>query len=88
MPPITNALPDLDRNLAFFPAETVEPKALTVAQINDYNESGYISPVDIFSASEAAANREEFDFLDYRCTGGRPQRLLRPFLPPLQKGSA
>ena len=63
MPPITNALPDLDRTLAFFPAETVEPKALTVAQINDYNESGYISPVDIFSASEAAANREEFDFL-------------------------
>ena len=44
MPPITNALPDLDRTLAFFPAETVEPKALTVAQINDYNESGYISP--------------------------------------------
>jgi hypothetical protein len=63
MPPITNALPDLDRTLAFFPAEARNPKALTSAQIKEYNESGYISPIDIFTAKEAAANREEFDFL-------------------------
>jgi non-heme Fe2+,alpha-ketoglutarate-dependent halogenase len=63
MPPITNALPDIDRTLAFFRTENSNPRALTAVQIRDYNDNGYVSPIDIFSPSEAAANREEFDFL-------------------------
>lgn len=63
MPPITNALPDLDRTLAFFPIENPHPKTFTETQVREYNRTGYLSPINIFTPEEVAANRAEFDVL-------------------------
>ena len=64
--PITDALPDMQREIAFFPCANSRPKKLTVEQIQQYNERGYISPLDVFTPEEAAANRSYFDALMQR----------------------
>lgn len=63
MPPITNALPDLDRTLDFFPIHNPNPKKLTAEQILHYNQNGYIFPLDVFTPEETRANRAYFDDL-------------------------
>ena len=63
MSPIDNALPDLDRVLDFVPIRKDAPSLLTPAQIVQFNEEGYIFPLDVFDESEAAANRAYFDDL-------------------------
>ncbi|MDA1191112.1 MAG: phytanoyl-CoA dioxygenase family protein [Candidatus Poribacteria bacterium] len=61
--PITNAMPELERALSFHPVRNPSPKSLTPEQIAYFNEKGYLSPLDVFTASEAAANRAYFDDL-------------------------
>lgn len=39
------------------------PAVLTSGQIDKYNQDGFISPLDVFSASEAETNRQYFDSL-------------------------
>ena len=68
MPEINNALPDLARDLDFVAVENDHPRTLTPAQVGQYNESGFICPLDLFSADEARANREFFDGLMERLT--------------------
>ena len=63
MSPIDNALLDLDRVLEFAPIRKDDPSVLTAAQIDQYNEEGYIFPLDVFDESEAAVNRAYFDDL-------------------------
>ncbi|MBM3214840.1 phytanoyl-CoA dioxygenase family protein [Candidatus Poribacteria bacterium] len=63
MTPIQNAMPDLDRDLRFRPAAVETPERLTREQVDCYNERGYVSPIDVFSESEALANRAYFDDL-------------------------
>ena len=58
---ITNAMPDLERDLRFYPAETESPSALTSEQIQHFNQKGYLFPLDAFTAEEAQANRVYFD---------------------------
>jgi non-haem Fe2+, alpha-ketoglutarate-dependent halogenase len=60
---ITNALPDMERDLRFFPIDNKNPKTLTKTQIDQYNEKGYIFPIDLFSDAEVIANRSYFDKL-------------------------
>lgn len=60
---VLDALPDMTRELKFFPSETKNPQKLTPSQIADYNEKGYIFPLDLFSPGEAVANREYFEKL-------------------------
>lgn len=60
---ILNALPDMARDLKFFPSQTTEPKRLTKAQLADFNEKGYIFPVDLFTPEETTANRAYFEKL-------------------------
>ena len=59
--PITDALPDMKRELRFFPAENEHPKTLTATQIDYFNAKGFLSPLDVFSPEEAVANRVYFD---------------------------
>ena len=47
--PITDAMPELNRTLQFFPVENENPLTLTSAQIEHFNEKGFISPLDVFS---------------------------------------
>ena len=40
--PITDALPEMQRELAFFPCINGSPKKLTAEQIQQYNEQGLL----------------------------------------------
>ncbi|NKB69840.1 MAG: phytanoyl-CoA dioxygenase family protein [Candidatus Latescibacteria bacterium] len=60
---LTDALPDMERELRFYPAANTAPKVLSAEQIKHFNERGFIFPVDVFTPTEAAANRRYFDDL-------------------------
>lgn len=60
---IADAYPELDRVKEFFPLGVENPRTLTQAQIDHYNEKGYIFPLDVFNADEIAAHRAYFDEL-------------------------
>lgn len=59
--PIMDALPDMKRELKFFPVENENPQKLTAEQIRQFNEKGYIFPLDVFTEKEVRANRAYFD---------------------------
>ena len=61
--PITDAMPELKRNIQFFAVENDQPKSLTPQQIQQFNQKGYIFPLDVFSETEIAAHRAYFDQL-------------------------
>lgn len=52
-----------ERDLSFLPVSNPAPRRLTKAQIEAYNETGYIMPLDAFAPAEAARNRAYFDDL-------------------------
>tara|TARA_Y100000588_G_scaffold22702_1_gene22895 strand:+ start:4078 stop:4935 length:858 start_codon:yes stop_codon:yes gene_type:complete len=60
---LTDALPEMNRELRFYPAKNELPRVLTPAQIDHYNEEGYLFPLDLMSSSEVVANRAYFDRL-------------------------
>jgi len=43
------------------------PKHLTDAQISDYRECGFLSPVDVMSESEAAGILAELEEIELSC---------------------
>ena len=59
----SNAYPELERDLRFFPLGVDQPAHLTSKQVEQYNEKGYVFPVDIFSQSEIESIRSYFDEL-------------------------
>lgn len=59
----SDAFPELERDLRFFPLGVEEPRHLSGEQVRQYNERGYVFPIDIFSASEIEAIRAYFDEL-------------------------
>ena len=59
----SNAYPELERDLRFFPLGVDQPAHLTSSQVEQYNEKGYVFPVDIFSQSEIESIRSYFDEL-------------------------
>lgn len=59
----SDAFPELERDLRFFPLGVEEPRHLSGEQVRQYNERGYVFPIDIFSASEIEAIRSYFDEL-------------------------
>jgi hypothetical protein len=52
-----------ERDLSFKPAVNASPRRLTQPQIQFYNESGYIKPLDACAPPEAVKNRAYFDDL-------------------------
>ena len=48
----TDAFPELDRVKKFFPLGVENTQLLTKAQIDQYNDQGYLFPFDIFSADK------------------------------------
>ncbi|NKB71424.1 MAG: phytanoyl-CoA dioxygenase family protein [Candidatus Latescibacteria bacterium] len=63
MPATSNAFPELKRDLRFYPVDNPQPRKLSPAQIRQYNERGYIFPLDVFSKGEADGQRAFFDDL-------------------------
>ena len=51
----------MKRELKFFPVENENPQKLTTEQICQFNEKGYIFPLDVFTGEEVMANRAYFD---------------------------
>ena len=60
---LTDAMPEVDRELQFYPVYHDRPRRLTPAQLRQYDERGYIFPLDVFTPAEAEANRAYFDEL-------------------------
>lgn len=60
---VLDAIPEMQRELKFFPAQTMHPRKLTPEQIRFFNEKGYIFPINLFSEEEADANRRYFNKL-------------------------
>ena len=52
-----------ERDLSFIPVVNASPRRLTQAQIQSYNQSGYVMPLDAYTPAEAAKNRAYFDDL-------------------------
>lgn len=61
--PITDAMPEVDRELRFHPVHHDRPRCLTPAQLRQFDKLGYIFPLHVFTPAEAAANRAYFDDL-------------------------
>lgn len=59
----TNAYPELERDLSFYPLGVKEPNVLTREQIDQYNRDGYLAPLTIFSSKEMTNVRHYFDDL-------------------------
>jgi hypothetical protein len=61
--PTNEELAAMERDLHFYPVENPRPQHLTVEQIESYNRSGYVSPLDVYSADEISSIRKYFDEL-------------------------
>jgi non-haem Fe2+, alpha-ketoglutarate-dependent halogenase len=61
--PGTNELADLPRDLRFQPRTNPAPKLLTPAQVDRFNQEGYLMPFRIFEPAEIAEIRRYFDRL-------------------------
>lgn len=61
--PTDEELAAIGRDLRFHPSTTTSPQALSLEQIRDYNEFGYIAPLEVFSTREISAIRVYFDDL-------------------------
>ena len=59
----TDAYPELARVRQFFPLGVDQPTTLSRAQIEHFNEKGYIFPLTVFNAAEIALQRAYFDDL-------------------------
>ncbi len=60
----TNVFPDMQRELRFFPAPTTTgPRHLTREQVSQFNDKGYVFPLNVFTPAEAETNRIYFEHL-------------------------
>lgn len=53
----------MERDLTFYPSTVSAPKSLSNAQLQQYNEQGFVAPVSIYSDDEIASIRGYFDEL-------------------------
>ncbi|MEM7408581.1 MAG: phytanoyl-CoA dioxygenase family protein [Pseudomonadota bacterium] len=63
MQTLTNAYPQHDRMLKFFPLGVESPRVLSTEQIAQYNERGFVAPLDALDADEIGTIRDYFDWL-------------------------
>ena len=61
--PSADELATLKRNLTFCPADPEKAKTLSREQVEGYNKSGFIRPVDVYPADQIASIRTYFDKL-------------------------
>ena len=61
--PVLDAHPGMARELRFFPIHNRNPRHLTRAQIAQFNDRGYLFPLDLLDDEETAAQRAYFDRL-------------------------
>ncbi|QDU11930.1 phytanoyl-CoA dioxygenase family protein [Gimesia aquarii] len=61
--PEEEELSQIERDLKFYPSTTTDPQVLTSAQIEQFNQDGYLRSLRIFNEQEVAVNRQYFDAL-------------------------
>lgn len=59
----TNAIPHMERELRFYPADPSSPEHLTTTQVEQFNAKGYVFPFDVFTPPQAGANVAYFESL-------------------------
>ena len=61
----------MNRDLRFHPVDNPTPKLLTPEQIERFNRTGFLKPIEVFTAAEAADLRAYFDRLlaEYAAAG-------------------
>ncbi|MCR9292392.1 MAG: phytanoyl-CoA dioxygenase family protein [bacterium] len=63
MIPTEDELGSVQRDLTFYPVHNSHPQTLAAHQIEQFNQQGYIAPLDVFSKTEIASVRQYFDDL-------------------------
>ncbi len=70
--PDRQAIESLDREIRFFPSVTTDPQTLAPAQIQTWNETGYLAPLQAYDPTQADQYRSYFDgLLDEALAAGR-----------------
>lgn len=80
--PNQEQLAQLDRDLQFYPSRTIDPLYLTSEQIEDFNQYGYLTGIQIFSDDEILVYRHHFDALltEVMSSGGGSYSILSAHL--------
>ena len=70
--PDRKSIATVERDIRFFPTESLTPRSLSSEQIATWNRDGYLGPLDVYSAEEVAEIRDYFDELlaDTMAKGG------------------
>lgn len=63
MIPDQDELDQIERDLSFYPSTVTSPKVLTVADVAQFNEAGYVKSIPIFTEGEIQEIRSYFDDL-------------------------
>ncbi|HBJ37939.1 MAG TPA: phytanoyl-CoA dioxygenase family protein [Planctomycetaceae bacterium] len=61
--PSREEIASVERDIRFFPSTTTAPEVLTTGDIRQWNDDGYLAPLDVLTADEAKDYREYFDQL-------------------------
>lgn len=56
-------LDQMERDLRFYPSTVISPQVLSSAQVEQFNETGFVRPVPVFNTAEIAEIRSYFDEL-------------------------
>ena len=59
--PTLEQLEQMDRDLSFHPSDPASATALTKAQVEEFNERGFIAPLGVLSDDEVTEYRRYFD---------------------------
>ncbi|WP_149498693.1 phytanoyl-CoA dioxygenase family protein [Roseiconus lacunae] len=68
--PTEDELNAMERDLSFHPSTNTSPKILTTQQVQQFNEEGYVRPLNIFDENEISEIRAYFDDLLARVVSG------------------
>ncbi|WP_146403350.1 phytanoyl-CoA dioxygenase family protein [Planctomycetes bacterium CA13] len=61
--PTRESIASVERDIRFFPSQTQSPHWLSLDQIAEWNETGYLCPLDVYNDNEIADIRAYFDEL-------------------------
>jgi hypothetical protein len=75
--------PELDLDLSWQPVASATPEAFTPAQIEEYNERGYVSGVPLFKGDRLRQVQQFFEDAKGRLTGLNPFTSLHHEIPEL-----
>lgn len=61
--PTREEIATVERDIRFFPSTTTAPQSLSADQVRQWNEDGYLAPLDVLNPTEADDYRAYFDDL-------------------------